>query len=91
MWSVLALSLCLRGVVDQMDGGFAAVELHDQSLTFIPVDLLPTDTREGDQVVLHIRNKRLRPGRSRRAFPNLSRPHSERTASDRHSRSRRAQ
>ena len=91
MWSVLALALCLRGVVDQMDGGFAAVELRDQSLTFIPVDLLPTDTQEGDQVVLHIRNYHLCPGRSRRAFLNLSSPDSGRTASDRRSRSRRAQ
>jgi len=41
-----------EGIVDQIDGGIAAVELRDLEVVYVPVESLPSGVREGDRVRL---------------------------------------
>jgi hypothetical protein len=60
MKALIAASLLLRGVVDQMDTGVVAIEWSDESISYVPISSLPAKTVEGDTVVLRIRPIRLR-------------------------------
>jgi hypothetical protein len=60
MKTLLAASLLLRGVVDQMDTGVVAIEWSDESISYLPISSLPAKTVEGDTVVLRVRPIRLR-------------------------------
>lgn len=44
-------------VVDQIDGGVAAVEWNGTDIAHLPVDLLPADVSEGDRLVLKVRRR----------------------------------
>ena len=60
MIPLLAASLILRGVVDQMDSGIAAIEWTDESISYLPLSALPAKTAEGDALVFRVRAVPLR-------------------------------
>ena len=64
--ALLGGALLLRGTVDQIDAGIAAVEQSDLEIVYVPIDLLPEHTREGDRVVLRARRTPLKTRRNRR-------------------------
>jgi len=71
MRGLLAATLILRGVVDQMDAGFAAIEWSDDTITHLPLSALPARTAEGDAVVLRVRAHNLRRDLRHRIRPRV--------------------
>lgn len=61
---LLCLVLVVHLVVDQLDGGVAAVEWNGTDIAFLPAALLPAGTSEGDRLVVRVRR---RPRRARTA------------------------
>ena len=53
-------------VVDQIDGGIAAVELPDLTIVYFPIETLPSGIREGDRVRVHVEAPNPDAGRGRR-------------------------
>lgn len=50
-----ALLGALVVVVDQIDGGYAAVELPDRQIVLLPAAALPAGAEEGDRLRLELR------------------------------------
>jgi len=63
MTSLLAATLILRGVIDQMDSGIAAIEWASEEISYLPVTALPPDIVEGDTVVFRVRKTHRRVNR----------------------------
>ena len=55
MTRLIAAGLILRGVVDQMDSGVAAIEWPTEEISYLPISALPANTVEGDAIVFRIR------------------------------------
>lgn len=63
--ALLAVTFVL--VVDQIDGGVAAVEVDGEEVAHVPVSLLPADVSEGDRLVVRVRSRLTRALHARQA------------------------
>ena len=70
---LLAGALLLRGTIDQIDAGVAAIERADLLIVYVPMDLLPAHVREGDRVVLRARRTPSNRRRMHRQHPTRPR------------------